>query len=546
MNKGSYSDHNPQQYGRFALLVAVIGMASLAAEITEPRSVRQAKEEANWKAWLDSMKQELHSLETNKTWTLVPRPGNRKVLGGKWVYKLKRGPNGEILRHKARWVVRGFEQEYGIDYNETFASVVKPMSYKALFAVAAALDLEIHQMDVKTAFLYGLVEEEIYVEQPDELGDGSGRVCRLNKALYGLKQSPRIWYETLSTFLETLGFKALTSDLGVFVKSHMYIAVYVDDLLIAGPSKEEIGKVKESLSKRFEMTDLGECLFYLGMEIRRDRRNRVIRLSQKAYVDKILVDFGMSDSKPVATPMDLSTLSPAPEGFQATESSRRAYASAIGSLMYLMLGTRPDIAYAVSCLSRFMANPTDAHANALKRVFRYLNGTRDLELVYRGRLHPLQGYTDADWGGDTATRRSTSGYLFNVGSGVISWSSKRQPTVALSSCESEYMGQTQATKEAIWLRRLLNELLDAEEPVATVIFGDNQGAIALSKNPQHHARTKHIDIQQHFVREKVAEGLVEIRHVSTADQIADGLTKPLPKDPFNRFRQALGLERIRG
>jgi hypothetical protein len=270
--------------------------------------------------------------------------------------------------------------------------------------------------------------------------------------------------------------------------------VYVDDLLIAGPSKEEIGKVKERLSKRFDMTDLGECLFYLGMEIRRDRRNRVIRLSQKAYVDKILVDFGMLDSKPGATLIDVSTLSLAPEGFQATESSRRVYASAIGSLMYLMLGTRPDIAYSVSCLSRFMANPTDAHATALKRVFRYLNSTRDLELVYRGNLYPIQGNTDADLGGDINTRRSTSGYLFNVESGVISWSSKRQPTVDLSSCESEYMGQTLETKEAIWLRRLLNELLDTEEPVATVIFGDNQGAIALSKNPQHHARTKHIDI----------------------------------------------------
>lgn len=214
--------------------------------------------------------------------------------------------------------------------------------------------------------------------------------------------------------------------------------------------------------------------------------------------------------------------------------------------MYLMLDTRPDIAFAVSCLSRFMSNPTSAHITAVKRVCRYLKGTQDLELVFRGDLCPLSGYTDADWAGDTATRRSTSGYIFNLGSGAISWSSKRQPVVALSSCESEYMGETQATKEAIWLRRLLAGLLGQEkEPMATVIFGDNQGAIALAKNPQFHARTKHIDIQHHFVREKQAEGEVDIQYTPTERQIADGLTKALPKDAFEAFRKALGLERIR-
>ena len=519
----------------------------LAAEVTEPKSFAQAKGEVNWKRWLGAMKQEFQSLETNKTWTLVPRPGNRKVLGGKWVYKLKRGADGEILRFKARWVVRGFEQEYGIDYHETFASVVKPMSYKALFAIAAALDLEIHQMDVKTAFLYGKVDEEIYVEQPTGLEDGTERVCKLNKALYGLKQSPRIWYCTLSTFLERQGFESLTADCGVFVRGHVYIAIYVDDLLIAGPEKTQIVEQKAALSKAFEMTDLGECHFYLGMEVKRDRRNRIIRLSQKAYVQKILRDFGFTESKPVLTPMDTSRLQPAQKGFRCDEVERKWYARAIGSLMYLMLGTRPDIAFAVSCLSRFMANPTAAHIQAVKRVFRYLNGTVDLDLVYQGGLEPLKGYTDADWGGDLETRRSTSGYLFNVGSGAISWSSKRQPTVALSSCEAEYMGETQATKEAIWLRRLLKELLGkgTDEPIATVIYGDNQGAIMLAKNPQYHARTKHIDIQHHFVREKQAEGLVDIQYKPTSEQIADGLTKPLPKDAFCAFRAALGLERSR-
>jgi hypothetical protein len=271
-------------------------------------------------------------------------------------------------------------------------------------------------------------------------------------------------------------------------------------LLIAGPDLEEINQLKKSLTKRFEMTDLGECSFYLGMEIKRDRRNKTIWLSQKGYLSKVLADFKMKDSKPAATPMDVSKLPAATEQDHSSEGDKHWYSSAIGSLMYLMLSTRPDIAFAVSCLSRFMAKPTSAHMTAVKRVFQYLNGTQDLELVYCGDMQPLMGYTDADWAGDLTTQHSTSGYIFNLGSGAISWSSKQQPTVALSSCEAEYMGETQATKEAIWLRQLLGELLgQGEQLTATVIFGDNQGAIALARNPQFHARTKHIDVQHHFV-----------------------------------------------
>ena len=279
VNKGHYSDSNPQSYQKFTLLCAYLGAALSLSEPFEPKSVKQAQEDFYWNKWQEAMTLEKKSLNDNKTWTLVPRPKNRRVLRGKWVYKLKRGPTGEILRYKARWVVRGFEQEEGIDYNETFASVVKPMSYKALFAIAAALDLEIEQMDVKTAFLYGLVDEEIYVEQPHELHDGTERVCRLNKALYGLKQLPRIWYHTLATFLKEHGFSPLSSDLGIFSKGHVYIAVYVDDLLIAGPDKKEIQEIKDALSNRFEMTDLGPCTYYLGMSVKRDRRNRTLRLS---------------------------------------------------------------------------------------------------------------------------------------------------------------------------------------------------------------------------------------------------------------------------
>ncbi|KAG7004123.1 Retrovirus-related Pol polyprotein from transposon TNT [Fusarium oxysporum f. sp. conglutinans] len=352
---------------------------------------------------------------------LVTLPPGRKALRGKWVFKLKRGENGQVLRYKARFVVRGFEQREGIDFNETFASVVKPMSYKMIFAIAAALDLELEQMDVKTAFLYGLVTEEIYVQQSEGFDDGSGRVCKLLRALYGLKQAPRVWYETLSTFLKALGFKPLLSDMGVFMKGHMFIAVYVDDLLIAGPSKDKIVAT--------------------------------------TYLEKVLRDFGMDQCAPNATPFSISKFGEPDSGYKATDELKEWYAKAIGSLMYLMLGTRPDIAFAVSLCSRHLGNPTNEHQTAVKRIFRYLKGSQNLELVYQGGLQPLLGYTDSDWAGDLETRRSTSGYVFNLGTGAISCISKRQMTVALSSCEAQYMGQTAAAKEAVWLRGLLQELL---------------------------------------------------------------------------------------
>jgi len=528
--------------------VALVANAD-SSEPYEPRTYRGAVSGGDAKQWEKSMEDEVNSLTENHTWDLVDRPKDRAVLTGKWVYKHKRGSNGEILRYKSRWVVRGFEQREGLDYYETFASVVKPMSYKLLFAIAAANDLEIEQMDVKTAFLYGDIDTEIYVEQPEGMGaiGESHKVCKLNKALYGLKQSPRVWYFTLTAYLKTLGFEPLTADNCIFHDSKgTYIAVFVDDLLIVGPSKANISMIKAKLSERFHMTDLGPCKYYLGMEVTRDRQNRTLKLSQRSYLEKVLRDFGMWDcNKKHDTPIDTHTkLQKAEAEYEPKIADIKWYQSAVGSLMYAMLGTRPDIAYAVSVVSRFAAKPTQAHKATVTRIFRYLRKTVDYVLVFKGPLIALTGYSDSDWAGDHDTRKSTSGYVFNVGSAVISWSSKLQSTVALSSCEAEYIGQTNATKEAIWLRRLLNEiqLEAANEAQATIIYCDNQGAIALAKNPQFHARTKHIDIQHHFVRDKVSEGAVELQYIETENQVADGLTKPLDKIKFQRFREAIGLE----
>jgi hypothetical protein len=330
------------------------------------------------------------------------------------------------------------------------------MSYKLLFAVAAANDLEIDQMDIKTDFLYGNIDTDIYVEQPEGMGaiGETHKVCKLKKALYGLKQSPRVWYLTLMTYLEILDLKPLTADNCIFHDSNgTYIAVFVDDLLIIGPSKANISTIKTRLEDRFHMTDLGSCKYYLRMEVIRDRQNRTLKLSQQSYLERMLRDFGLWDcDKKHDTPIDTHTkLQKAEAEYEPGTADIKWYQTAVGSRMYAMPGTRPDIAYAVSVVSRFTGKPTQAHKAAVVRIFRYLWKTVDYVLVFKDPLAVLSGYIDSDWAGDFDSRKSTSGYVFNVGSAVISWSSKLQSTVALSSCEAEYIGQTNATKEAIWL-----------------------------------------------------------------------------------------------
>ena len=542
------------------LAMVMLLSAATTTEPEEPKTFKQATAPYNHKRskWWLGMEEEIQSHKDNNTWIITTLPQGQKALDGKWVYKIKRGPDGEITRYKCRWVVKGYEQRAGIDYAETFASVVKPMSYKAIFAMAAARDWDLHHMDVKTAYLNGHLEEDVYVKQPEGFGDETGRVCKLNKGLYGLKQSARVWYRRLARFLISMGMKAINADLSVFAKEGLIIAIYVDDLLVTGASLDQIKAAKASLNKEFHMSDLGPCTFYLGMTVTRDRRNRRLSLCQAAYLEKVLREHNMWECKAAPTPMDKPP-EPADPDHKASAEDCLRYQSAVGSLMYAMLGTRPDLAFAVSVVSRYASNPNEAHWQAVKRIFRYIKGTIGLKLTYRGKMDDLTGYSDADWAGDHDTRRSTSGFVFNVGSGAISWQSKRQPTVALSTCEAEYMAQTQATKEAVWLKELLRELdcpasrdpslalishnnSDIYALNAVIIHCDNQGAVALAKNPQFHARSKHIDIQYHYQREKIEDGTVELQYVPTENQIADGLTKALAKDKFMAFRKALGLE----
>jgi hypothetical protein len=518
-----------------------------AISILEPANFREAMASPQRDKWNAAMEAEIEAHRRNETWRLVEPPPGSKVLPGRWVYRLKRDASGDIMKFKARWVVKGYEQRYGIDYNETYASVVKAMSYRAIYVICAALNYEIWQMDFITAFLNSLMDSIVYVEQPHGFVIGNA-ACLLLRALYGLKQAPRVWYETLYGFLSTVGYTRTHADHSVFTHANgTIVAVYVDDLQIFGPSMKDIHILKNQLSNRFSMSDLGPASYYLGIRITRDRKRRTIRLSQEAHIAKVLQTFGMADCQPISTPMEPGLdLRPELTSTASIESIRQ-YQSAVGSLMYIMLSTRPDIAFAISVLSRFAANPNESHWKALKRCLRYLKATKDLHIVY-GPFESdedsinFDGYSDSDWGGDKDSRKSTSGYVYTLGGGAISWTSKRQQTIALSSCEAEYMAMTLAAKEALWLKRFLGEIGCTGQDLDTVtIHADNQGAIALAKNPEHHARTKHIDVQYHFIREHIEANRIKLSYLSTHDMPADGLTKPLSRQKFQQFVNMLGM-----
>ena len=335
----------------------------------DPLTYQEAIDSAEaiyWRAAIDS---ELASLQRNNTWKLVQSSKlsaqSRHVLAGRWVFRTKRDQNGDIIRYKARWVVKGYEQKYGIDYDQTFAGVVKSTSWKAILAIAALYDLEIEQMDVVTAFLNGECEEELYVEPPPglELPDGykkSEFACRLLKALYGLKQAPRLWQKKLASVLQDLGYKPILADHCIFRNKNtgIIICTYVDDFLLVGRKGTDLDQIKQDLAKRFEMKDLGPCEYFLGIRIVRDRKDRTITLVQDAYIDKILGKFNMTKCHGVATPMDpgIRALMTPFDG-TASKDDIELYQSIVGSEMYLGTQTRPDITYALSILSRFLSNP---------------------------------------------------------------------------------------------------------------------------------------------------------------------------------------------
>ncbi|KAJ9552201.1 hypothetical protein OSB04_016246 [Centaurea solstitialis] len=512
--------------------------ATLSTSI-EPSTISHALKHPSWR---HAMQAEFDALQRNNTWTLVPSTLASNLVGSKWVFRIKYNPDGTIDRFKARLVAKGFTQRPGIDYLETFSPVLKHATLRVVLSLAVSQGWVLRQLDINNAFLQGTLNEDVYMAQPPGFVDPAfpNHVCKLNKAIYGLKQASRAWYNELKSYLISHGFKPTISDSSLFTltvgPSPLFILVYVDDIIITGPSTSLVTQFIHLLANKFSLKDLGPLSYFLGIEVLPHPQG--LLLSQKKYISDIIKKANMSDCRSINTPITCSeslTLHAADTYPRPTE-----YRSIVGALQYLSL-TRPDIAFTVNKLSQFMHAPTYQHWTAVKRLLRYLQGTLHKGLLLRRHspLH-LHAFTDADWAGDKDNYRNTTGYVIFLGSNPISWSSKRQSTLARSSTEAEFRAVASTTTEIQWLTQLLTEL-GFKSPTIPTIYCDNLSATTYSANPVFHSRMKHLALDFHFVREKVQTGSLRVTHISGDDQLADVLTKPLLRPRLQLLVSKIGL-----
>lgn len=507
--------------------------------LCEPADHEEALKDPKWKK---AMEEEMSMIHKNKTWELVNKPEGRKIIGVKWVYRTKLNADNSINKHKARLVVKGYAQIFGVDYSETFAPVARLDTIRLLLALSAQKGWKVFQLDVKSAFLNGVLQEEIYVEQPEGfvVQGEEDKVYLLKKALYGLKQAPKAWYSRIDEHLLSLGFTKSLSEATLYVKQKgsyvLIVSLYVDDLLVTGDNVQMIEEFKQEMMQVFEMTDLGLMTYFLGLEVQQSQNE--VFICQKKYAKEILKKFQMEECKAINTPMGQKEKLSKEDG--ASKVDEGYYRSLIGCLMYLT-ATRPDILFAVSLLSRFMHCASEVHLRAAKRVLRFIKGSLDCGVKFeKSQNFKLSGFSDSDWGGSVDDMKSTSGYCFNLGSGVFSWCSKKQEIVAQSTAEAEFIAATAAANQALWLRKVLFDLHMVQNE-GTEIFVDNQAAIAISRNPVFHGKTKHFNIKLYFLREVQQTGKVKLAYCKSEDQLADLFTKPLPVGKFELLRKMIGI-----
>ena len=429
-------------------------------EIPEPETFDEALSSPHAKKWKLATDSEYQSLIDNDTWDLVELPEGRTAIGCKWIFKVKYNGEGEAIRFKSRLVAKGYSQRHGIDFEETFSPVVRFSSIRTLLALAVQKGMIVHQMDIVTAFLNGELQEEIYMQQPDgyQISGKESLVCRLKRSLYGLKQASRCWNQALKEFMVQAGFVQSNADPCIFTRlgEHTTIlAVYVDDLIIITDDMEVMLEAKGLLSKRFKMKDMGQIHYCLGVNI--VYGPNCVWMHQWQYITLMLRKFGLVDANTVSTPADCN-VKLLKNDHVSKSTDQVNYQSMVGSLLYIAMGTRPDIAHTVGAVSKFCSNPTEAHKTAVKRVFRYLKKTINLALKYCKDEKSVIGFSDADWGGDPDDRCSTTGNVFLLAGGAVSWLSKKQPVVALSTSEAEYVALSMATQEAAWFQKLFTDL----------------------------------------------------------------------------------------
>lgn len=508
------------------------GVALFSLE-NEPMDIKDAMGRNDWPKWSEAIQEELRALEKNGTWCLIDRPRNSKLIKNKWVFKLKRKPNGEIDRYKARLVAKGFTQIENVDFHETYAPVASMTTIRLLFAIASRRHMSICQFDIKTAFLYGDLDEDILMEHPTGISNPNNKVCKLLKSLYGLRQAPRNWNKKFNFFLEKFNLKRSKIDQCLYYTEDMslLLVIYVDDGIVASRDKNLMRQLIAHLEANFELK-VNSCKMFLGLEV--TQKENIITLTQTSYIERILERYNMSECNPISTPEEVGKIipdsAPLPQEYPFKELT--------GSLLYMVTCTRPDIAHAVSMASR-TSKPTMAHWLALKRILRYLKGTKHIGIQFKGGVNELIGFSDADYANDPVTRRSNTGYCIFYAEGLIAWRCQRQPIVTLSTTESEFVAGCDLTKAIIPIQDQLIELKEIQPDHPAQILIDNQSTIKIATNEAAQNRTKHIDVREKYITEQANKKKIVIKHVSGKKQAADILTKGLHKTNFITNRNML-------
>ncbi|GKV27558.1 hypothetical protein SLEP1_g36720 [Rubroshorea leprosula] len=529
---GKHTGHIKTDFSKHAYTMTtdISSLSNADLDAKEPKTVRQALQLPQW---VKAMQEELEALHKNNTWTLVPPPSSKEnIVGSKWIFKTKLKPNGTVDRFKARLVAKGFSQIPGVNFDETSSPVLKSTTLRLVIAIATTLSWPLRQLDVKNAFLHGKLKEVVYRTQPPGFKDPSHPeyVCKLNKSIYGLKQAPRAWFDTFTFYLLTMGFCCSRANSSLFVlhKDHhtALLLLYVDDIVLTASSTTLLQHIVENLSEKFALKDLGSLSYFLGIEV--EKFSGGIFLSQSKYANDVLTRASMLEASTIATPMAVKETTTLRDEEPVDP---QEYRRIVGALQYLTI-TRVDIAHAVNKVCQFMQQPMIANFRQVKRILRYVKESLHHGLrFYSTSTFSLTGFCDVDWAGCPLTRRSTTGYCIFLGANCISWSSKKQPTIARSSAEAEYRALASTTAEIVWITYLFRDI-GISLPHPPQLFSDNLSALHMSINPVFHAQTKHIELDYHFVREKVALGTLITRYIPSIDQIADILTKPLPRTQY--------------
>lgn len=515
-------------------------------EFDEPISYKQAMDSQDSEKWCGAIKQEIEALEENGTWDIV-NDYKGKVIDTKWVFKKKKNTEGKVQIYKARLVARGFQQDC-VSYEEVYAPVTSLAIVRCLVSIAAYFGWQLHHIDICSAFLHSKIEEDIYIYLPEGHKE-SRKIGKLNKAIYGLKKAPKYWYNTFNNFLTGKGFVRSKTDMCLYTNitglNKTYLLLYVDDILVTSSDTKYISYLKTEMAACFKTKDLGLVSQYLGVKI--IHGDGYISMDQSVYLTEVLNKFNMLDCKSVSVPLehnfDLNLLSRCKSENCELENRCR---KAIGCIMYAMIGTRFDLCIAINILSRYQTFASEYLWKCLKHVMRYIKGTLDLKLIFRraNSCNVLQAYVDADWAGDTTSRKSTSGYCVMLFDNLVLWCSKKQSCVALSSTEAEYIALSQCVADCCWLTNIISEMkIVSEDKLCVHVFEDNQSAICAASNSEQPKRLKHIDIKYHFVQEKVCNGNIKLSYVCSENQLADFLTKPLSKTRFEKLRKCIGLHK---